>query len=358
MRFLFKTSYNQDIRLFKDAQTAVWYGLLVIILFALPAFLGGYYLSLASFIGIYSIIGLGLMLLSGYTGQISLGHAAFMAIGAYLEVKLFNAGVPFLLSISLSVLGTALIGAIVGLPALRLHGIYLAIATLAFGLIVEAVLYQWDSVTGGSLGLTVGNIHLLGMEVTPGPRFYYLVLLVAIGTLLIVRNLLRSPTGRALVAIRDSEVSARSMGVNLAKYKTLSFTLSAGITGLGGALYAHQLQLVNPTQFSIFASIELLMIIIIGGMGSLHGAVLGAVFMTVLPELIVTFQGYLPMSLAYQPGLQPMLFGLLLVAFVIFEPKGLYGRWVKVRTYFQLFPFYKKGMFAREKTYMKSERLN
>lgn len=177
-------------------------------------------------------------------------------------------------------------------------------------------------------------------------------------SLLLVRNLLRSPTGRALVAIRDSEVSARSMGVNLAKYKTLSFTLSAGLTGLGGALYAHQLQLVNPTQFGVFVSIELLMIIIIGGLGSLHGAVLGALFMTALPELIITFKEFLPTRLAYQPGLQPMLFGVLLVAFVIFEPRGLYGRWLKIRTYFQLFPFYKKGMFAREKTYMKSERLN
>lgn len=358
MRFQFKTSYNQDIRLFQDARSAAWYGLLVIILFALPAVLGGYYLSLASFIAIYSIIGVGLMLLSGYTGQISLGHAAFMAIGAYLEVKLFNAGVPFLLSAPLAVLGTALVGALVGLPALRLHGIYLAIATLAFGLIVEAVLYQWDSVTGGSLGLTVDPIHIFGFEVAAGPPFYYLALVVAIGTVLVVRNLLRSPTGRALVAIRDSEVSARSMGINLAKYKTLSFTLSAAITGLGGVLYAHQLRIVNPTQFGVFTSIELLMIILIGGMGSLHGAVLGAIFMTLLPELIITFKDYLPTSLAYQPGLEPMLFGALLVAFVIFEPKGLYGRWLKIRTYFQLFPFYKKGMFAREKTYMKSERLN
>lgn len=358
MRFLFKTSYNQDIRLFKDVQSAAWYGLLVVVLVALPAFLGSYYLSLASFIAIYSIIGLGLMLLSGYTGQISLGHAAFMAIGGYLEVKLFNAGVPFLLSLPLAVLGTALVGAVVGLPALRLHGIYLAIATLAFGMIVEAVLYQWDSVTGGPMGLTVAGINIFGFEITEGPRFYYLTLIIAIATLLVVRNLLRSPTGRALVAIRDSEVSARSMGINLAKYKTLSFTLSAGITGLGGALYAHQLQLVNPTQFNVFTSIELLMIIVIGGMGSLPGAVLGAIFMTVLPELITTLKDYLPSSLAYQPGLQPMLFGFLLIVFVIFEPKGLYGRWLKIRTYFQLFPFYKKGMFAREKTYMKSERLN
>ncbi len=358
MRFIFKTSYQQDIRLFKDRNTAVWYGLLVLFLLALPGLIGGYYLSQASFIAIYAIVGLGLMLLSGYTGQISLGHAAFLAIGAYVEVKLFSAGVPFLVSAPIATLAAALAGFAIGLPALRLHGIYLAIATLAFGLIVEAVLYQWESVTGGGLGLTVGNIDLLGFEITSGPAFYYLVLAIAIGTLLVMRNLLRSPTGRAMVAIRDSEISARSMGVNLAKYKTLSFSLSAGITGLAGVLYAHQLQFINPTQFGIFTSIELLMIIVIGGLGSLHGAVLGAIFMTVLPELIIIAKDYMPRSLAYQPGLQPMLFGAMLVAFVLFEPAGIYGRWLKIRTYFQLFPFYKKAMFAKEKTYMKSERLN
>lgn len=319
--------------------------------------LGSYFLSQATFVAIYAIVGLGLMLLSGYTGQISLGHAAFLAIGAYVEVLLANAGAPFLVSAPIATLAAALAGVVIGLPALRLQGIYLAIATLAFAFIVEAVLYQWASVTGGGMGLSVGSITLFGFAIGSGPAFYYLAIFVAACVLLVLRNLLRSTTGRAFVAIRDSEVSARSMGINLAKYKTMAFALSAAITGLAGVLYAHQLQFIDPTQFGVFVSIQMLMIILIGGLGSLHGAVLGAIFMTALPEAITVLKDFLPRNLAYQPGLQPMLYGAVLVAFVLFEPAGIYGRWIKIRTYFELFPFYKKGMFAREKAYMKSERL-
>jgi branched-chain amino acid transport system permease protein len=169
-------------------------------------------------------------------------------------------------------------------------------------------------------------------------------------------NLLRSPVGRAFVAIRDSEISASCMGVNLAKYKTMSFAISAALTGVGGALYAHKLAFISPEQFTLFQSIELITIVILGGIGFLHGAVLGAAFIIVLPQLISIMKGWLPEGTA-PSGLQAVVFGLILVLFIIFEPLGLYGRWLKIRTYFELFPFYRRGMFRRQKSYMKSERL-
>jgi branched-chain amino acid transport system permease protein len=168
---------------------------------------------------------------------------------------------------------------------------------------------------------------------------------------------MRSPTGRALVAIRDSEISAQSMGIHLARYKTIAFALSAAITGIAGALYAHKLQFISPEQFNALVSIQLLMIIFIGGIGSFHGAIFGAIFMISLPEAISAAKDWLPQSIGGQPGLEPTIFGLILILFILFEPLGIYGRWLKIRTYFALFPFYRRSMFKRQKAYMKSERL-
>jgi branched-chain amino acid transport system permease protein len=172
-----------------------------------------------------------------------------------------------------------------------------------------------------------------------------------------VMNLLRSPTGRAFVAIRDSEISAQSMGINLARYKTTAFALSAAIAGIAGALYAHKLRYLSPDQFTFLQSIELLIILVIGGVGSIYGAIFGAAFWIAVQQFIVLAKDWLPPAIAQQTGLQPTVFGLILVAFVLFEPMGLYGRWLKIRTFFQLFPFYRKGLFRRQKSYMKSERL-
>ena len=183
------------------------------------------------------------------------------------------------------------------------------------------------------------------------------ILIVLALVVLGVMNLLRSPTGRAFVAIRDSEISAQSMGINLARYKTTAFALSAAIAGIAGAFYAHKIRFLSPDQFTFLQSIELLIILVVGGVGSIYGAIFGAAFWIVVQQLIVLAKDWLPPAIGQQTGLQPTIFGLILVAFVLFEPMGLYGRWLKVRTFFQLFPFYRKGMFRRQKSYMKSERL-
>jgi branched-chain amino acid transport system permease protein len=357
MRFIFKTDYGQDIRLVKHNGQRFWYGLLVLLLLAAPWLLAEYWLAQLTFVLIYGIAGLGLMLLAGFTGLFSLGHAAFLGVGAYAEAVLTNAGWPFPAAMACAAVLSAAVGLVVGLPALRVKGIYLGMATLSFGFIVEEVLARWESVTGGNAGVRLDKPQAFGWTLGSDREFYLLCLGVTVLATLAILNLLRSPTGRAFVAIRDSEISAQSMGIHLARYKTLSFALSAALAGVAGSLYAHKLQFISPDQFDILQSIDLLLLIVVGGVGSVHGAFLGAIFLITLPELIGQVKDFLPAVVGQAPGLKGLVYGVVLVAFVLFEPLGLYGRWLKVRTYLQMFPFYRKGMFKRQKSFQKSDRL-
>ena len=357
MRFLFKTSYAQDIRLAKHGGHVFWYSFLCLVLVAAPFVAPEYWLAQLTFVLIYAIAGLGLMLLAGFTGQFSLGHAAFLGVGAYTQAVLTGMGWPFLLSLACGAALSAAVGIVVGLPALRVKGIYLGIATLAFGFIVEEGFARWESVTGGNAGKMLEAPRLAGYVLESTESFYFLCLAVTVVCTLAILNLLRSPTGRAFVAIRDSEISAQSMGIHLAWYKTLSFALSAALAGIAGALYAHKMQFLSPDQFSILQSIDLLLMIVIGGLGSVHGAFLGAMFLILMPQFIALAKDQLPEAIGQAPGLQAVVYGLVLILFVMFEPMGLYGRWLKIRTWLQLFPFYRKGMFKRQKSFQKSDRL-
>ena len=357
MRFIFKTDYNQDLNLAKHGGHTFWYGLLVALLVAAPWLLPEYWLAQLTFVLIYSVVGLGLMLLAGFTGLFSMGHAAFLGVGAYTEAVLAAKGWPFPVSLAISAGLSAAVGAVVGLPALRVKGIYLGIATLSFGFIVEEGLARWESVTGGNAGMHVKGIQMFGWEANTSESFYGVCLVVVVLSTLAVLNLLRSATGRAFVAIRDSEISAQSMGIHLARYKTLSFMISAALAGMGGALYAHKLQFISPDQFNILQSVDLLLMVVIGGLGSIHGAFLGAIFLITMPQLISLGKDLLPAAIGQAPGLQAVIYGAVLIAFVMFEPMGLYGRWLKVRTWFQLFPFYRRGLFKRQKSFQKSDRL-
>jgi branched-chain amino acid transport system permease protein len=228
---------------------------------------------------------------------------------------------------------------------------------LSFGFIVEEIFARWESVTGGNTGKTVGAPQMWGWAADTGTSFYFVCLVVTVLATLACLNLLRSPTGRAFVAIRDSEISAQSMGIHLAYYKTLSFAISAALAGIGGALYAHQIRFLTPDQFNIIQSIDLLLMVVIGGLGFIHGVFLGATFLIGLPQAISVVKDFLPEAIGNAPGLKAVVYGAVLVAFVLFEPMGLYGRWLKIRTYLQLFPFYRKGMFKRQKSFQKSDRL-
>ena len=357
MRFTFKTSYEQDIALAKHGGHRLWYGLLIAMLLIAPFVLAEYWLAQLSFVLIYSIVGLGLMLLAGFTGQVSIGHAAFMGVGAYAQAYLTNHGIPFFVALAMGMTLSAVVGVIVGAPALRVKGIYLGIATLAFGFIVEEVFARWEDVTGGNAGLNVKPPEIFGFKLDTDLSFYYLCLGLCVIVTLGVLNLLRAPTGRAFVAIRDSEISAQSMGINLARYKGLAFAISAAVAGIAGALYAHKMRFITPDQFSLIQSIDLLLLVVVGGLGFVHGAFLGAIFLITLPQLIALGKDYLPDAIGGAAGLQAVIYGVVLVAFVLFEPLGLYGRWLKIRTWFQMFPFYRQGMFKRQKSFTKSDRL-
>ena len=357
MRFIFKTDYGQDIKLAKHGGHVFWYSTLMLVLIAAPWLVAEYWLAQLTFVLIYGIAGLGLMLLAGFTGLFSLGHAAFLGVGAYTQAVLTNAGLPFPIALACAAGLSAAVGLVVGLPALRVKGIYLGMATLSFGFIVEEVLARWESVTGGNAGIHIKKPDIFGWTLNSGEEFYFLCLVITVLSTLGILNLLRAPTGRAFVAIRDSEISAQSMGIHLAYYKTLSFALSAALAGIAGALYAHKLQFISPDQFNILQSIDLLLMIVIGGVGSVHGAFLGAIFLITMPQAIAMLKDYLPAAIGQAPGLQSVVYGTVLVAFVLFEPMGLYGRWLKIRTYLQMFPFYRKGMFKRQKSFQKSDRL-
>ena len=357
MHFIFKTRYEQDIALFRHGGQRFWYAVLALALVAAPWALSEYTLSQITFIGIYAIVCLGLMLLAGFTGQISLGHAGFLAMGAYTEAYLQGLGWPFAVSLPMAALVAGITGIMIGLPALRVKGLYLSIATLAFGFILEEAVVRAEGITGGNAGRQLGTLRIGGINFDDGANFYYLVIGIAVLCVVGVANLLRSPTGRAFVAIRDSEVSAQSMGIHLAHYKTVAFALSAALTGIAGALYAHKIRFITPDQFGFLQSIELLMMVVIGGLGSIQGAIFGPAFWFLVQQLIVTGKDWLPPALGQQTGLQPTIFGFILIGIVLFEPLGLYGRWLKFRTFLEIFPFYRKGMFRRQKSYMKSERV-
>ncbi|HYD62118.1 MAG TPA: branched-chain amino acid ABC transporter permease [Noviherbaspirillum sp.] len=357
MRFLFKTEYQQDIRLVKHGGQAFWYGALLLVLVAAPAVLPSYWVSQLSFVLIYAIAGLGLMVMAGFTGLLSIGHAAFLGVGAYTAAVLAAAGMPLPVSLLAAAALSAVAGVVIGLPALRVKGIYLAIATLAFGFIVEEGMARWESVTGGNNGKVVKAASVFGFPLNTEQSFYYACLAICVLVTLGVLNLLRSPTGRAFVAIRDSEISAQSMGINLARYKTMSFAFSAALVGIAGALYAHKLRFISPEQFGILQSIDLLLLVVVGGLGSVHGAFLGAIFLITMPQLIALSKDWLPPAISQAAGMQAVVYGVVLMAFVLFEPQGLYGRWMKMRTYLELFPFYRRGMFKRQKSFQKSERL-
>jgi len=364
MRILFKRSYGVDIRLFADWQTFAWYAALFAAVLAMPFVLDDYYLGEVTYVLIFSLAGLGLMLLVGHTGLVSLGHAAFLATGAYMDVILIERGVPFILALPLAGLFSGVVGAIIAIPVLRLTGIYLAIATMALAIITEDIIVLAEPVTGGVIGLTTPPIEIFGLEIdrygTPKLFFYLCLAVVALVTLF-YRNLLRSPTGRAFTAIRDSEVSASSLGINVAVYKTLSFGISCFFTGLAGGLLAHYLGAFNHETFLIITSILLLMMVVVGGMGSIHGAFFGAIVIGLLPPAITILREYFTaltgIRMTAIPGLDTGIFAVILVMFILFEPMGIYGRWLKIRTFFQIFPLYRKNMFRRQKTFLKTERM-
>lgn len=357
MQVLFKTSYDQDIDHLAYTGEKVRIGLAFALLVLAPLLLNSYLLGQLGLMLVYAIAGIGLMMLTGFSGQVGFGHAAFLGIGAYASAVMMARGWPLAVALPATVVVSAAVGAVLGRSASRMHGFYLAIATLVFAVLVETLIGEWEAVTGGHAGMAVPPWKVFGVDLSSGTGRYYADLVVFGLVLLGCANLLRSPTGRAFISVRDSELSARCLGVDVASTRIQAFALSAAITGLAGALMAQHLQYLSPESFEVKESLRLLLMIVVGGLGTLLGPVLGAAFVMLLPLAIRELRNLLPPAIADQPGLEPLVFGVIIVLFLLFEPTGLAGRWQKIRSLFETFPYFRSDTFVRQKRYLKTERL-
>jgi len=332
-----------------------WIPVLIAAVFLLPFLLKGmtysyrYYLYILNIAGIYMILTIGLDLLSGYTGLISLGHAAFFAIGAYLSAILVDqAGLPFELSLIIAPLLTGLFGLIIGFPALRLEGMYLGLATMGFGFIVKRMIIALRQWTQGSGGLQVSSPHIFGFTFRNDWDNYFLIYTCVVLAVVIARRMVKSKLGRAFMAIRDSDRAAEAVGIRLAKYKMISFFISGVFAGFAGVLFAHTSHFISTDHFDILLSIYFIIMILVGGVGSIYGAVLGTLFIVLLDNLAIPlFKDWLQTFITVEAGdIQSLIFGLIMFLFIIFQPTGLYGLWLKIRIYWKLFPFNPRKRFS------------
>lgn len=324
----------------------VRYRVLVIIgLFLLyPLLAPNYYISLATLAGIAAIGAIGLNILTGFTGQISIGVGAFLGVGAYTSAVLTtNLGIPFWIALPISGLMTAAIGALFGIPSLRLKGLYLAMATLAAQVIILFVINRWDSLTGGTAGLVVDRPSIGSFYFNSELSYYYLMIIFLIVTTVFTLNLFRSRVGRALVAVRDRDLAAEVMGINLFKYKIIAFAVSSFFVGISGGLMGHYTLVISPEYFGIDISIQYLAMILIGGLGSVMGSIYGAVFITLLPVLlrglINLFTNSFPSLSGLFAGANELIFGTIIILFLIYEPEGIAKMWRNLKDYFKLWPF-------------------
>ncbi|MBN9585472.1 MAG: branched-chain amino acid ABC transporter permease [Afipia sp. 62-7] len=343
----YRTTYAADTTIFPTTTSRNMMILGIVLICFAPYVLNEYSLSLLIQIGIFSIAALGLNIVVGFTGQISIGHAAFFGFGAFTSAYLSNHHVPVFFCIPLAGVVTALVGLIFGLPAARLKGLYLAIATLAAQFILLDFFSRAEWFTGGSVPAMAEPFSIFGKTVRGDNQYFYVVLAYVIVCYLLVTNLMRTRDGRALIAVRDHYLSAEIMGINLTKYRTLSFGLAAFFAGVGGALYAHYNQVVSNEGFGIDRSIIFLAMIIIGGLGSIMGTLMGTAFMVLLPESMEWLSAALSGSaIDHALGLKTnisflreMSIGIIIIIFLIFEPDGLAHRWRQIKAYWKLYPF-------------------
>ena len=337
-----KESYPTDAALFDSRTQKTWLAVAAALLVLFPFMANDYWMYLACLVSINIASATGLNILTGYTGLVSLGQAAFMGLGAYtvavLEVRL---GTPFLLNILAGGFVAMLGGLVVGIPSLRVKGLYLAIATIAASFIAH-FLFANMALTGGTAGITVPPATLFGTALDTSFRLYWVIVPVTLLMLLGAANLFRTRVGRAFIAIRDRDISAEVLGIPLLRYKLLSFGLSSFYAGVAGGLWAYFFRVVTPESFPLLMSIFFLAAIIVGGMGTILGAVLGAVFMTMVPELLKLVVDLLPGGSELTVFLSPVrtvIFGALIIGFLVFEPQGLAEVWRRIRRFFHLWPF-------------------
>lgn len=341
---IFHSTYEKDMSLRTTHAQKIRLAILIALLVVFPFLANRYALTLANQVGIAVIGAIGLNILVGYTGQISLGQGGFMAVGAYTAgILTARMGVPWWASTIVACFTTALVGAVFGIPSLRLKGLYLAIATLAAQVIILWVVTHWRALTGGVDALVVPDPTLFGVRINSDFNFYWVTWGLVIVVTLATVNLFRTHFGRAFIAIRDQDIAASVMGVDLFRYKLLAFAVSSFLVGLAGALTAHYRSIVTWERFTLDVSVLYLAMIIIGGLGSVTGSYLGATFMTLLPVVLTNLgrivKSSFPLIDSILPFVQQAAFGLVIILFLIFEPEGLNKMWKNVKDYFRLWPF-------------------
>lgn len=339
----FKISYAQDMSLFQNLWVKTWMCILVFLILICPILLSPYQLSILNEMGIAVIGALGLNLLTGYTGQISLGHGAFLAIGAYTSALLTGKlGISFFLSLPLAGLTAAGLGMIVGIPSLRLKGLYLALGTLAFGFIVEYIIFHWD-LTQGDMGMAVKRIRIGDFIIKTERQFFYLIMIFSGLATLFAKNIVRTKIGRSFIAIRDRDIVAEVMGIPLAKYKVMAFGVSSFYAGVAGCLMAHYQRWIVPGSFDITLSIAYIAMIILGGLGTIPGSIFGAILITGIPYAIIYLTDLFKDSYPALSGLivdfKLGIFGLIIVLTLLFEPLGLFGIYNRIKVYWKTWPF-------------------
>ncbi len=344
----FRSTYAADTTIFPTRTSRNFAILGIVLLCFAPRVFSEYWLSVSIQIGIFSIAALGLNILVGFTGQISIGHAAFFLLGAFSSAYINNNfPIPVFFAIPLAGVVTALVGLIFGVPAARLKGLYLVIATLAAQYILLDFFSRAEWFSGGSVPASANPFSIFGYTLRGDRQYFYVVLAYLLLSYILVTNLMRTRDGRALVAIRDHYLSAEIMGINLTKYRTLSFGLAAFFAGIAGAIYAHYQLVISQEGFGIERSILFLAMIIIGGTGSIMGTLMGTAFVVLLPELMEAISlhlkgGAIDQALSLNNNitfLREIAIGSIIIAFLMFEPDGLAHRWRQVKAYWKLYPF-------------------
>lgn len=344
---VYHTTYRRELSLRHTRAEYFRLGLVLVLALSLPYVVAPYWLGIVNTILIAIIGAVGLNILVGFTGQISLGQGGFLAVGAYSSAVLSTKmGLPVIPAVVLAVLITAAAGAFFGLPALRLKGLYLAIATLAAQVIIVFVVRRWEWLTDGRGFVDVARLQVGGYEVerlTFEWQWYWMLLPITALTVVGARNLFRCGLGRSFMAVRDQDIAASAIGVNVTRTKVLAFAISSGFVGLAGALTAHYTETVTWERFTLEVSVLYLAMILVGGLGSVAGAVYGAVFISLLPPLLTEFsdaaRDTAPFIAERLPAITNALFGLVIVLFIILEPRGLDQIWHRMKTYVRTWPF-------------------
>ncbi len=338
-------TYAQDMSIFRTKTHWVWLSVLLAFLFTAPLYWGNYWLGVSNLIGISIIAATGLNILTGYCGQLSIGHAGFIAVGAYASAILTNRlGFPFLAGLICAGFSSGLVGMVFGTSSLRVKGFYLAISTIAAQFIIIWVINHWTSVTGGFNGMSVPPAQIGRLTFVTQASQFYLIMVIVIIAVFLAKNLSRTRAGRAFVAIRDNDLAAQVMGINLFRYKLLAFFIGCFLAGIAGSLFAHWTGFLNAENFTMTDSILYIGMIIIGGLGTTVGPIFGVLFIRLLQQLITQIAPVIEGTLSNLPagfttGIGPMVFGLAIILFLILEPRGLAHRWSLLRASYRLWPF-------------------